>query len=46
MTRVLILTREYPPTVEGGLGFDWADVARQTGAVYDSVISAAAPTEA
>ena len=28
------------------LRFDWADVARQTGAVYDSVISAGAPAEA
>ena len=46
MTRVLILTWEYPPIVAGGLAFDRADVARQTGAVYDSVISAAAPTEA
>ena len=28
------------------LRFDWADIARQTAAVYDSVISAGAPTEA
>jgi len=39
-------TRLVAEAGEHVLSFDWADVARQTGAVYDSVISAGAPSEA
>jgi glycogen(starch) synthase len=39
-------TRLVAEAGEHVLRFDWADVARQTGAVYDAVIAAGAPSEA
>jgi len=46
LTDDVLRTRLVAEAGEHVLRFDWADVARQTGAVYDSVISAGAPTEA
>ena len=39
-------TRLVAEAGEHVLRFDWADVARQTGAVYDAVISADTPSQA